>query len=386
MQTTAIVAKFEELFNKEPLISRAPGRVNIIGEHTDYNDGFVLPASVDKEMVFAIALNDTNTVNAFALDLNEQDSFELDNIVPTEGWINYIKGVVAETQKKGLEPKGFDVVFAGDVPLGAGMSSSAALECGLATGLNKLFNGELSKLDIVLASQMSEHNYAGVKCGIMDQFASTYGQTNKVIKLDCRTKEYEYHTLDITGHKLVLCNTNVTHSLASSEYNTRREQCEAGVEVIKEKYPEIINLRDVSVEQIKEFEGTMDPVIYNRCSYVVEENDRLEKACAYMDKGDLVNLGKMIYGSHEGLSKKYEVSCPELDFLVEQTLEDDNVLGARMMGGGFGGCTINLVKEEAVDTFIERMTKAYKEGMGKDMLAYVVVIGPGARTEEAVEA
>ncbi|AZQ65539.1 galactokinase [Flammeovirga pectinis] len=386
MQAKAIVEKFEALFSKDPLISRAPGRVNIIGEHTDYNDGFVLPASIDKEMVFALALNGTNTVNAYALDLEEEGSFDLSNIVPTEGWINYIKGVVAETAIKGLEPKGFDVVFAGDVPLGAGMSSSAALECALATGLNKLFEGNLSKIDIVLASQMSEHNFAGVKCGIMDQFASTFGQTNKVIKLDCRTKEYEYHNLDITGHKLVLCNTNVTHSLASSEYNTRREQCEAGVEIIKETYPNIINLRDVSVEQMHEFEGKMDETIYNRCSYVVEENDRLTKACAYMDKGDLVNLGKMIYGSHEGLSKKYAVSCPELDFLVEQTLEDDNVLGARMMGGGFGGCTINLVKEEAVDAFIERMTKAYKEGMNKDMSAYAVVIGEGARVEESVEA
>ncbi|WP_044208905.1 galactokinase [Flammeovirga sp. OC4] len=386
MNAKAVVAKFEELFNKEPMVSRAPGRVNIIGEHTDYNDGFVLPASIDKEMVFALALNGTDTVNAYALDLEESGSFELSNIVPSEGWINYIKGVVAETAVKGLEPKGFDVVFAGDVPLGAGMSSSAALECALATGLNKLFEGDLSKLDIVLASQMSEHNYAGVKCGIMDQFASTFGQANKVIKLDCRTKEYEYHNLDITGHKLVLCNTNVTHSLASSEYNTRREQCEAGVEVIKETYPEIINLRDVSVEMMHEFEGKMDPVIYDRCSYVVEENDRLTKACEFMDNGDLVNLGKMIYGSHEGLSKKYAVSCPELDFLVEQTLEDDNVLGARMMGGGFGGCTINLVKEEAVDAFVERMTKAYKEGMGKDLSAYVVVIGDGARVEESVEA
>lgn len=386
MNTKGIVSKFEELYNKEPLISRAPGRVNIIGEHTDYNDGFVLPASIDKEMVFALALNNTNTVNAYALDLEESGSFDLDNIIPTEGWINYIKGVVAETAKKGLEPKGFDVVFAGDVPLGAGMSSSAALECALATGLNKLFEGNLSKIDVVLASQMSEHNYAGVKCGIMDQFASTFGKANKVIKLDCRTKEYEYHTLDITGHKLVLCNTNVTHSLASSEYNTRREQCEAGVEVIKKKYPEILNLRDVTVDQIHEFEGEMDAVIYDRCSYVVEENDRLTKACAFMDKGDLVNLGKMIYGSHEGLSKKYAVSCPELDFLVEQTLEDDNVLGARMMGGGFGGCTINLVKEEAVDAFVDRMTKAYKEGMGKDLSAYVVVIGDGARVEESVEA
>lgn len=386
MNAKAVVAKFVELFNNEPLVSRAPGRVNIIGEHTDYNDGFVLPASIDKEMVFALALNGTDAVNAYALDLEESGSFELSNIVPTEGWINYIKGVVAETAIKGLSPKGFDVVFAGDVPLGAGMSSSAALECALATGLNKLFEGDLSKIDIVLASQMSEHNYAGVKCGIMDQFASTFGQANKVIKLDCRTKEYEYHNLDITGHKLVLCNTNVTHSLASSEYNTRREQCEAGVEVIKKKYPEILNLRDVTVDQIHEFEGEMDAVIYDRCSYVVEENDRLTRACEFMDKGDLVNLGKMIYGSHEGLSKKYAVSCPELDFLVEQTLEDDNVLGARMMGGGFGGCTINLVKEDAVDAFVEKMTKAYKDGMGKDLSAYVVVIGDGARVEETVEA
>lgn len=379
MNIDKVLSKFEELFGNYDLISRAPGRVNIIGEHTDYNDGFVLPAAVDKEMVFALRKNGTDKVNAYALDLNESGEFSTKDLAVQEGWINYILGIVAETIKRGVAVEGFDVVFSGDVPLGAGMSSSAALECGLATGLNQLFGGNLSPLDVALTGQAAEHNYAGVKCGIMDQFASAFGKENHVIKLDCRTKEFEYFPLNIEGHKLVLCNTNVAHSLASSEYNTRREQCEAGVEIIKKQYPEIVNLRDVTPEMLEACKADFDEVTYDRCSYVVEENIRLEKACASLLENDLVGLGVQMYGSHDGLSKKYEVSCPELDFLVEQTRDKDYVLGSRMMGGGFGGCTINLVKEEKVEEFISEMTVAYKEGMNMELTAYVVVIGEGAR-------
>ncbi|PWJ43689.1 galactokinase [Sediminitomix flava] len=381
MQIDNIVKKFEELYGTPSLISRAPGRVNIIGEHTDYNEGFVLPAAIDKEMVFALAKNGTAQVRAYALDLNEASDFLISELSPKEGWINYIIGVVAESQKKGLAVEGFDVVFAGDVPLGAGMSSSAALECGLGIGLNTLFEGSLTQKEIALVGQASEHNFAGVKCGIMDQFASTFGKINQVIQLDCRSQEFEYFPLNIQGHKLVLCNTNVTHSLASSEYNTRRAQCEAGVAVVKKVYSDVNSLRDISLEMLNEFKDELDAEVYDRCSYVIEENIRLKAACDCMLKNDLDGLGVQMYGSHDGLSKKYGVSCDELDFLVEQTRDKDYVLGARMMGGGFGGCTINLVKEEAVDQFIDEMTEAYQSKLSKKMDAYVVVIGEGARSE-----
>ncbi|MEH0153135.1 galactokinase [Limibacter armeniacum] len=386
MNTRNAVKKFEELFGTPEVIARAPGRVNIIGEHTDYNDGFVLPAAIDKEMVFVLRKNDLDKVQAYAIDLNKHGEFDLDNLSPQEGWINYIIGVVAETQKKGLKVRGFDVVFTSDVPLGAGMSSSAALECGLGTGLNSLFEGSLEPVDIALAGQAAEHNFAGVKCGIMDQFASTFGKENHVIRLDCRTQEIQHFPLNIEGYKLVLCNTNVAHSLASSEYNTRRAQCESGVEVIKTKYAEVKNLRDVTHEMLDECQAEMDKVVYDRCSYVVEENERLEEACHCLENQDLEGLGKQMYGSHKGLSEKYEVSCKELDFLVEQTLDKDYVLGARMMGGGFGGCTINLVKEEKVEAFIAEVGPAYKAAMGKDMTAYTVVIGDGAKAEQFLKA
>lgn len=384
MEANQIIAQFEKLFGEPQLIARAPGRVNIIGEHTDYNEGFVLPAAIDKEMVFALAKNGLQEVRAYALDLQEAGSCPLNDLRPQGGWMNYIIGVVAESMKKGLKVEGFDVVFAGDVPLGAGMSSSAALECGLGTGLNDLFEGSLTQKEIALVGQASEHNFAGVKCGIMDQFASTFGKAGQVIRLDCRSQELQHFPLNIQGHKLVLCNTNVAHSLASSEYNTRRGQCEAGVAIVKTRYPEVNSLRNVTLEMLQEFQAEMDAVVYDRCSYVIEENMRLHEACTCMMANDLAGLGVQMYGSHEGLSKKYSVSCPELDFLVEQTRDMDAVLGARMMGGGFGGCTINLVQEGFVDAFIAQMGQAYQQHFGKKMDAYVVVIGEGARTEKVV--
>ncbi|GJM63153.1 galactokinase [Persicobacter diffluens] len=384
MDANKVRDKFVELFKAEPMIARAPGRVNIIGEHTDYNDGFVLPAAVDKEMVFAIAENNQGVVRAYSIDLNEEATFEIGDAQPREGWINFIIGVTAELVKKGVEVKGYDLVFSSDVPIGAGMSSSAALECALGTGLNTMFEGNLSQEEIALVGQASEHHYVGVKCGIMDQFASTFGKENHVIRLDCRSREMELVPLKMDGYKLVLCDTKVSHSLASSEYNTRREQCEAGVEVLKKTYPEITNLRDCTPEMVKSVKDQLEEKVYDRCLYVVEENDRLMRACDCMASGDLVGLGKEIYGSHDGLSKMYEVSCPELDFLVEQTRDREDVLGARMMGGGFGGCTINLVKAEAVDQFIADMTAAYKKDLNKDMAAYVVVTGDGARVEAEV--
>jgi galactokinase len=381
MNSDLVVKKFTELNKKRPLISRAPGRVNLIGEHTDYNDGFVLPAAVDKEIVFAIAENGLNKIRMVSADMKQEAECDLDNLKPRKGWINYIIGVFSEISKKGVKIKGTDLVFAGDVPLGAGMSSSAALECALANGLNTLFNGSLSKIEIALVAQAAEHNFAGVKCGLMDQFASMFGKPDHVIKLDCRSREHEYFHFDFSDFSLVLCDTNVKHTLASSEYNTRRAQCEEGVSIIRKKYPQVKNLRDVTPEMINSLKNTLDEVIYKRCLYVVEENLRVEKSCTALLKDDFNTFGELMYKSHNGLRDMYEVSCKELDFLVDCTVKNNNILGSRMMGGGFGGCTINLIKSSAVENFVAEMKTIYDKKFAREMKSYVVKIGDGARVE-----
>jgi galactokinase len=259
------------------------------------------------------------------------------------------------------------------------MSSSAAIEVGMAFAINHLFGYNYSKLELVKFAQMAEHEYAGVKCGIMDQFASMYGKANHVIKLDCRSLEYQYFPLDTTNHLLVLVNTGVKHSLASSEYNKRRQECENGVALLKKYVPAVNSLRDVNLELIESHKNEFNPVTYNRCSYVIEENIRLEKACNALEQGNFEEFGKMMFGSHYGLKNKYEVSCPELDILVELAKSIDGVLGARMMGGGFGGCTINLVKKEAVATFEKAILNGYKTPEGKQPQIIKVVIEDGAR-------
>ncbi|WP_053406617.1 galactokinase [Persicobacter sp. CCB-QB2] len=381
MTTKHLEEKFEALYGGKPTIARAPGRINLIGEHTDYNEGFVMPAAIDKEIVCLLEPNKSKTVKAYAIDLEEEAEFGLEEIKATEGWINYVKGVVAELMAKGVKVEGFNLVMGGDVPLGAGLSSSAALECALATGLNEIFKGGLDKKSLALVGQAAEHHYAGVKCGIMDQFASTFGEKDKVIKLDCRSQEIALFPLNTGGFKWVLCDTGVSHSLASSEYNTRREQCEAGVAILK-KYDKSINsLRDVSLDLLKAHRSEFDPVIYKRCEFVINENNRVEAAAKALSKNELFELGKLIYASHDGLQNDYEVSCKELDFLVDITREYENVFGARMMGGGFGGCTINLVKAAAVDQFIAAISEAYKQEMGIALKTYTVVTGEGARVE-----
>jgi len=382
MEIGIIVKKFKELYNSAPLISRAPGRVNLIGEHTDYNDGFVLPAAIDKELVFAIQKNNLKKIRAFSIDKNQNGECSIDNLKPQEGWINYIIGVFSEIAAKGVKIEGTDIAFAGDVPLGAGMSSSAALECALANGLNTLYKGTLDKLEIALVAQSAEHNFAGVKCGLMDQYASMFGKSNHVIKLDCRSRKHEYFHFDFTDFSLVLCDTNVKHILASSEYNTRREQCEEGVHVIQKKFPKVINLRDVTSEMIKSMKNEIDPVIFKRCLYVIEENNRVENACIALLNNDFQTFGKLMYQSHEGLKNMYEVSCNELDFLVDYSKGNKAVLGARMMGGGFGGCTINLIKSEAVNDFIKNIAPVYQKECGEKMKAYIVKIGDGASIEK----
>lgn len=370
--------KFKELFINEPLIVRSPGRINLIGEHTDYNDGFVLPAAIDKQMVLGLAKNDSDVCRLFSIDYNEAVAFNLQQLEPSpKGWPNYIMGVVDQLQKGGHSLGGFDCVFGGDIPIGAGLSSSAALECGAAFGLSQLFNLDIDKITLIKMAQKAEHVFVGVLCGIMDQFASVMGQEGQAIRLDCRSLDFSYFPIKLQEYQIVLLDTGVKHSLASSEYNTRRMECLQGVEKVQQKYPQVQSLRDVTLDMLEEVKQELDPVIYNRCSYVIEENQRLLAGCALLEQGNIRGFGEKMYGSHKGLSEKYEVSCPELDFLVNLTKSKDSVVGARMMGGGFGGCTINLVATRDKEAFIQEAAQAYKQAFDLELKSYEVSISNG---------
>lgn len=383
MQREGIINKYKELFTEEPRLFVAPGRINLIGEHTDYNDGYVLPAAIDKAIVFAVAPNgEESKCNLYANDLSESFSFDLNDFAPVPGsWANYIMGVCDQIQKKGKAIKGFNMVFGGDIPLGAGLSSSAALESGTAVALNALYDYGFERLEMVKMAQMAEHTYAGVKCGIMDQFASVMGKENGVIRLDCRSLEYEYFPLELGDYTIVLCDTQVKHSLASSEYNTRRQECESGLEILKGINPEITSFRDVSMDFLLANEAAFEANVFQRLRYVVGEIYRVEAACERLNENDLTAFGKLMYETHDGLSKDYAVSCKELDFLVDQTRDDAEVIGARMMGGGFGGCTINIVKESYADAFIAKMTQAYKSDLDLDLKTYRVDVKEGVHEE-----
>ena len=369
---------FLERFATEPLIIRSPGRVNIIGEHTDYNEGFVLPGAIDKSIYIAISKRDDNRIELYAGDFEETYACTIEEVAPTkEVWPNYILGIVDQLKKSGFGLKGFNAVVDGDVPIGAGLSSSAAVECATVFALNELFGLRVDKMDMVKLAQRAEHAFAGVKVGIMDMFASMFGKKDHVIKLDCRSLEYEYVPFHLEQIKIVLLNTNVKHSLASTEYNTRREQCEQGVHWISEHRPGIKSLRDVTIEMLDEFVLPKDRLIYKRCKYVVNEIDRLLQACEDLKRDDIKALGKKMFETHHGLSKEYEVSCKELDFLVDNVRNNDAVIGARMMGGGFGGCTINLVQEDAIEILISELKRTYEQEMELPLTVYIAEIESG---------
>ena len=381
---STIRKKFIDKFDREPLVVSSPGRVNLIGEHTDYNDGYVFPAAIDKVIVTAISERADGRIHLFSNDLNASYEGNLDLLESAkEGWPDYVLGVVAEFQKLGIEVKGFNLLFGGDIPMGAGMSSSAALECSVAFALDQLFQLNLSKLEMVEAAKKAENNFVGVNCGIMDQFASMFGKRDHAIRLDCRSLEYAYVPLRMDGLRIVLLDTNVKHSLASSEYNLRRQQCEQGVNMIQAQHRDVRSLRDVNTEMLDLHVLRQDPLVYARCRYVVDENQRVLSACDDLSKEDMVSFGEKMYRSHRGLSEMYAVSCAELDFLVEETRSQPAVLGARMMGGGFGGCTINLVREEGIEALVSTLSRKYQERFQKNMDSHLVSIGGG--TEKYVE-
>lgn len=373
-----VPAPLQPFLSSHPLVVRSPGRINIIGEHTDYNEGFVLPAAIDKAVYVAVAPRTDNRADLFSVDFSETVSLDLQDRAPRPGhWSTYILGVADQLIRRGVQPAGFSLVIYGDVPLGAGLSSSAAVECAVAVALNELWGGGLDRRELALLAQAAEHTYAGVKCGIMDQFASLFGRKDQVIRLDCRSLDYEYFPLQLNEYVLLLLDTQVKHSLASSAYNERRAQCEEGVALIRERYPDMKSLRDAGPEQVWACIPPDHPS-FPRCLYVVEENERLLRACEALANGEMETLGKLMFATHAGLRDQYEVSCAELDYLVEQAARHSGVAGARMMGGGFGGCTINLVRRDAVEELVQDLQGAYRHDYGHDLPAYIVNIEDGS--------
>ncbi len=366
---------FKEEFGREPRLFFSPGRINLIGEHVDYNDGFAMPAAIDKGMYYAVAANGTSIINFFSFDFKEPYSVAVNSIEKNRGWINYVLSVVNEFVLAGHHVNGFDCVLGGDVPRGSGMSSSAAVEGGLAFAINDIFNCGLSRVQLAQLCQRAEHNFPGVKCGIMDQFANMLGKSEQVILLDCRSLEYRYFPLQLNGYAIMLLNTKVHHSLASSQYNLRRLQCEEGLKITGRT-----SFRDFSgADELEAYRGKMSEDVFNRCQFVVQEISRAQQAAVYLQQGRLEDFGKLMYAAHDGLSRLYNVSCRELDFLVEFAAHHDGVAGARMMGGGFGGCTINIVKETAADDFIAAASAAYRKEFHLIPEAYRVGVSDGTK-------
>lgn len=372
-----VIGKFRELYGEGASLFASPGRINLIGEHTDYNGGFVFPGAVDKGIMAAIRPNGTERVRAWSLDMNEASEFGLsEEDKPAQSWARYIFGVCREVQKRGGRIGGFDTVFAGDVPLGAGMSSSAALESTYAFALNELWQCGIDKFELAKIGQATEHNYCGVNCGIMDQFASVFGKRGNLIRLDCRSLEYEYFPFDPKGYRLVLLDSRVKHELVGSPYNDRRASCERVARELGQEF-----LRGATMEQLDAVKERISEEDYKRARYVIGEERRVLDVCDALERGDYETVGRRMYETHWGMSKDYEVSCEELDFLVE-VAEACGVSGSRIMGGGFGGCTINLVKEELYDSFIATAREKFAARYGHEPKVYDVVISDGSRRLE----
>jgi galactokinase len=399
MYPNLVISTFKIHFDEDPkIIVRAPGRINLIGEHTDYNGGYVLPAAIDKAVYFAVSPREDDECCFVAHDLNESFTVNLKELKKTStySWANYLMGVLDELQAhvrttsnfKLQTLKGINLTFGGDIPSGGGVSSSAAIENGIGFAVNELFNLGLSRIDLLKISQKAENNFVGMKCGIMDMFASMMGKENTVIRLDCNSLKYEYFPFNAPDYRLVLCNTMVKHSLVDSEYNTRRAECEEGVALFQKYDPSVKTLRDVKISTLRKHKSELRPVVFKRCKYVIEEIARVEKACKALKKNDLVTFGKLMFQTHDGLQNEYAVSCKELDFLVDAARQfnserpqpksdipnptyTEGVLGARMMGGGFGGCTINLVRTDAIDDFIKDMKAAYKIAFNIDLPCFI---------------
>lgn len=381
MNTKLINEKFAEHFGASGELYASPGRINLIGEHTDYNGGFVFPGAIDKGMVAEIRVNGSDRIRAYSVDLDDYAEFGLEEEqAPAQGWARYIFGVCREVQKRGGKIAGFDTAFSGDVPLGAGMSSSAALESTFANALNEIFSLGIDRFELARIGQSTEHNYCGVNCGIMDQFASVFGKAGHLMRLDCRSMEFQYFPFDpeAHGYRLVLLDSVVKHELVDSPYNKRRQSCEHVVAAMQKRHPEVKFLRDASMAMLDEVSAEISEEDKKRARFVIGETQRVLDVCEALEKGDYETVGERMYQTHEGLSKDYEVSCVELDHLNEIAREC-GVTGSRIMGGGFGGCTINLVKKELYDGFIATAKRRFAERWGHEPKVYDVVISDGAR-------
>ncbi len=376
---TRIAEVFQKQFGGEGAFFASSGRINLIGEHTDYNGGYVFPGAIDKCLMAEIRLNGTDKVRAFSIDCDDYCEFGLEEAdKPAALWARYIFGVCRETRKRGGKVEGFDTVLAGDVPLGAGLSSSAALESTYAFAINELFGNKIESFELARIGQSTEHNYCGVNCGIMDQFASVHGKKNNLMLLNCKTLEYKYYPFNPVGYKLVLLDSCVKHELASSAYNKRRASCENAAAAIRKRHPEVEFLSDAHRLWLEEVKGEIPAEDFLRAEYVIGELQRVLDVCDALERGDYETVGEMMYQTHFGMSKLYEVSCEELDFL-NRLARLHGVTGSRVMGGGFGGCTINLVKEELYDAFIADAKKQFAAKFGHEPKVYDVVISDGAR-------
>jgi len=376
--TDSVRRAFEARFGSEYILVRAPGRVNLIGEHTDYNEGYVLPAAIDRAIYLAVNPSNDSQYHFVSLDLDQTFDVSVNSYTHSElSWPNYLQGVLVELSAMGIAVPPVDAVFGGDIPIGSGLSSSAALTTGFAFALNHMFNLGLDRIVIARLGQRAENNFVGMKCGIMDQFASVLGREKTLLQLDCRDLSYSFVPFNRTDVRIVLCDTHVKHSHAGGEYNVRRSQCEAGVEIIKRRHPDVVSLRDVSADMLQAYKSEMDEVVYRRCSYVIAENQRVIAACKALSADDLNCFGTAMNGSHQGLRDEYEVSCPELDVLQSVAEKTPGVLGSRMMGGGFGGCTINLVEEPALDGFQKTMGEAFRQKLGKEPTIHVCQLKGG---------
>ncbi|MFN3756216.1 MAG: galactokinase [Flavobacterium sp.] len=371
---------FERMFqNKPDALFLSPGRINLIGEHVDYNDGFVLPAAINKYICFAVSTTHDGTFNLVAKDVNDSFRGELSTPIQKSEkmWANYLLGVLHQLQDRLPKNIGIQVVFSSTIPIGAGLSSSAALECGFTYVLNELFHLNLTKKEMALIGQKSEHEFVGVQCGIMDQYASVFGKKNKVILLDCQHIEHSYHPAKFKEYSLLLLDSHVKHSHLTSGYNDRRKEVETALQILQKSAPEIKSYRDVFPETLEKYKENLETLAYHRAHFVVEEIQRVKRAVEALEQENFKQLGKEMYATHCGLSRDYEVSCPELDFLVGEAMKLSSVLGSRMMGGGFGGCSINLVEKKSIEQVISTLTDSYKKAFGIDLSAYRIKISKG---------
>lgn len=379
-----IRSTFKEKFKNSPLLIASPGRINLIGEHIDYNNGFVFPAAIDRYIVSGLSVSKSECTQIYSLDMEEEYVIKLNQLEKLKGgnWKNYIIGVICEIQKQGKRIDNFNLVFGGNIPIGSGLSSSAALENSIAFGLNQLFNLGFNKEELIQISMSAEHNYAGVECGVMDQFSSMLGKKGHLLYLNCADLSCQYIPIELEAYQILLINSNVKHQLTDSPYNQRKKECQYGLSILRKKYPKMISLCNASFDDLCSIKDEISDIVYNRCLYVLEENERVKTASMAIQNKNWEVLGQLLFDSHEGLKDLYEVSCKELDYIVELALNNVDVLGSRLMGGGFGGCTINIVKKNAIESFKSIVKKSYFSKFGHEVDFYEVSISNGTRLVE----